>query len=215
MKKLVCIAMLTVSLVACSKKDANNSNFQEAIQKGFDEGRANHSAGMCLSINTNGSMRLGIIFDEDSQKISIGDSSSDVVTQERIDTLTDAGLIDPESNDGHTFKVSEMGKPFLRNVLDNRYPAFCTGRYTIKVESFSEPVNDGKRTYSEVAYTATLGDQAPWSNNQKVQKAMSSMVMEPHYATVYLTDNGWVMEDNSDTAGMKTSILPEPSLYMY
>lgn len=124
MKKLVCIAMLTVSLVACSKKDANNSNFQEAIQKGFDEGRANHSAGMCLSINTNGSMRLGIIFDEDSQKISIGDGSSDVVTQERIDTLTDAGLIDPESNDGHTFKVSEMGKPFLRNVLDNRYPAF-------------------------------------------------------------------------------------------
>lgn len=39
--------------------------------------------------------------------------------------------------------------------------------------------------------------------------------MEPHYAIVYLTDNGWVMEDNSDTAGMKTSILPEPSLYMY
>lgn len=72
-----------------------------------------------------------------------------------------------------------------------------------------------KRTYSEVAYTATLGDQAPWFNNQKVQKAMSSRVMEPHYATVYLTDNGWVMEDNSDTAGMKTSILPEPSLYMY
>ena len=51
MKKLVCIAMLTVSLVACSKKDANNSNFQEAIQKGFDEGRANHSAGKCLTIN--------------------------------------------------------------------------------------------------------------------------------------------------------------------
>lgn len=72
-----------------------------------------------------------------------------------------------------------------------------------------------KRTYSEVAYTATLGDQVPWFNNQKVQKAMSSMVMEPHYATVYLTDNGWVMEDNSDTSLMKTSILPEPSLYIY
>ena len=206
--------MLTVSLVACSKKDATNSNFQEAIQKGFDEGRANHSAGKCLTINALRGMPLGISFDEDSQKISIGESPYDVA-QERIGILTDAGLIDPESNDGHTFKVSEMGKPFLRKVLNNRYTAFCTGRYTIKVESFSEPVNDGKRTYSEVAYTATLVDQAPWLNNQKVQKAMSSRVMEPHYATVYLTDNGWVMEDNSDTAGMKTSILPEPSLYMY
>lgn len=211
MKKLVCIAMLTVSLVACSKKDATNSNFQEAIQKGFDEGRANHSAGKCLTINALRGMPLGISFDEDSQKISIGESPYDVA-QERIDILTDAGLIDPESNDGHTFKVSEMGKPFLRKVLNNRYTAFCTGRYTIKVESFSEPVNDGKRTYSEVAYTATLGDQAPWFNNQKVQTAMSR-IKAPQHATVYLTDNGWVMEDNSDTFLSKTDIRPEPGLY--
>ena len=40
-----------------------------------------------------------------------------------------------------------------------------------------------------------------------------SRIKAPQYATVYLTDNGWVMEDNSDTFLSKTDIRPEPGLY--
>ncbi len=204
MNKTLFAAMMAIAaLSACSDpKEANNENFQAALQKGFDEGKANFSSGVCVPIDLG-----GIAFDEASLSAKVRSDPlymplNPYETQQRLEVLAKVGLLAPQSGGESVYQVTEKGKPLLRKVsraIYGNYFAFCTGKFSIQVTAFSEPVNDGQRTYSEVRYHSVLQEPELWVNHQELRTVFANFLeQKPASATVYLTDEGWVMQERSD-----------------
>lgn len=207
--EIIGLTLLATMLAACgSAKDANNSNFEKAINK--------HFAKDCITVQP-------FVFGADSRTYPITfvlkeknsysdqaqiDQSNSKMTQP-LDLLTNVGLLSVSdgtkqvkpmfSNTEVTaptkiYSLTELGKKSLASAEST---AMCVGHYKVdEVVRFTEPNNAMGQTISQVSVIVSPVDVPAWSKNVDILKAyrLDEKLAERRKVTrtLVLASDGWI-----------------------
>ncbi|KXV15809.1 hypothetical protein CR51_02080 [Caballeronia megalochromosomata] len=187
-------------LSACgSKKDANKSNFADAIQSYLDTRN-----GVCISLPAKEApFRL--------EKKTLFDI---IHAQEKATAMVSAGLLSardiempqPGTNKlvaGTEYSLTDSGKKFLvkggSGNLGN-WDGFCGGKYKVReVENFTEPADMFGAKISQVNYTYEVDGVPAWTKDSSLQAQFPNLVtaLAPtagDKAVLVATNDGWMHE---------------------
>jgi ribosomal protein S11 len=190
-------------LGACANpKAANESNFEAAIRSSF----ASQDERQC----TQASVSFPATF---SDRTEFGPLTNDTT---QYDALSSAGLVQKSSRSIHheatwnpawtervtTYSISRDGQRYAStsqgyNGAVNARFCYAT-KVAGKVTNFTVPGDMGGMTVSQVRYTYTLSDVAPWASNAAIQEAFADVHQTiagagttEESAMLTLTNNGW------------------------
>lgn len=201
-KKILAVAAISAVLLltGCgSKKDANKSNFAEAIQSYLDTRN-----GVCISLPAKEApFRL-----EQKPFFDI------INAQEKATAMVSAGLLSardiempqPGTNKlvpGAEYSLTDAGKKYLvkggSGNLGN-WDGFCGGKFKVKeVENFTEPADMFGAKISQVNYAYEVDDVPVWAKEPSIQAQFPNLkpALAPtaaDKAVLVATNDGWIHE---------------------
>ena len=201
-------------LAACgSPKDANNSNFEKALDA--------HFAKNCITVQP-----MVLSADQNAYPMTVSLEPKDAFAQARVDQLNAMRTqpLDPlvaagvlSVSDGtkkvkplfgnneitvptKVYAVTDAGKKALVSPDSS---AMCVGHYKVdEVARFTEPNNALGQTISQVSFTVSPVDVPDWAKGDEVRKAYGLDNKLAQHAkatrTLVLASDGWI--DSSDFA---------------
>ncbi|WP_186080572.1 hypothetical protein [Burkholderia gladioli] len=202
---------LAVLLTACSSsKDANNSNFEKAINT--------HLAKTCVSIKPGGFMvgnTYPIAIALESPNSYRSQQQTDKLNADNtrpLEVLVKAGLLSvkdgttkpswtfvatPKEVPAKIYNLTDDGKKALANP-DGKGTDLCAGRYKVdEVVRFTQPSNAMGSTMSEVSYTFSTVDVPAWAKSDEVRQVYTGLASQlaDHQkgrTMLVLASDGWI-----------------------
>ncbi|MCP1605858.1 hypothetical protein [Pseudomonas citronellolis] len=194
--KIAAFSCLALALAACgSAKDANEGNFENAIQAYLDTQK-----GLCVEVPT--------------RKLPFTLENSDKPNRQnkQADALVEAGLLVKHAADvkpkswskvksASEYQVTDLGKKYLVTGESTGFFAeagFCTGKYTIVgIDNFTEPSDILGAKMSQVNFRYKVKEPADWANSESLQSAYGEFAKKikndtPDKAVLVLTNEGWM-----------------------
>lgn len=210
-KTTLSVFAVAVLLAACgSKKDANNSNFKEAINT--------HLAKTCVTVRPGGFMGgnaypISVTLQQPNNFTSPQQTAKQNENATRpYEALVKAGLL--TSKDGTTketplfgngpkdvpakiYDLTDAGKKALADP-NGKGTGLCAGRYKVdEVVRFTEPSNALGSTMSEVSYSFSAIDVPDWAKSADVQQVYTGLATQltEHQkgrTMLVLASDGWI-----------------------
>ncbi|RKE25267.1 hypothetical protein B0G76_6794 [Paraburkholderia sp. BL23I1N1] len=203
MKKLIVFALSAVALLAVSgcgsKKDANKSNFADAIQDYL-----NTTKGVCVALPRKEApfaleKKGGFFFAHEPEKAA---------------ALVNAGLLSAGETEvpsvfpnqkipATQYTLTDEGKKYLVKGGSGNFggfDAFCGGKYKVKeVVNFTEPADMFGTKISQVNYSLIVEDAPSWVTQPAIQAAYPDVKAGlgepvPSKAVLVATSEGWMHE---------------------
>lgn len=172
--------VLAFAMAGCgeSKKEPNNENFTEAIQRYLDK-KSGVDTRVCLQLS------------EYYLPFKVDLDAKDIAT---YDVLVKAGLLtrsEDQVEKKFIFNATEEGKKLL--PIDEKRDQFCFGR--MRVDTIDHSEKKSELTYN-LNYTYSVQDVPQWMNNPAVRDAFpneAEQINGPQKAEATLTrsNNGW------------------------
>uniref|UniRef100_UPI003341EAD1 hypothetical protein n=1 Tax=Castellaniella defragrans TaxID=75697 RepID=UPI003341EAD1 len=198
--KIITISSLALTIAACgSVKDANKSNFSNAIQAYLDT-----QNGLCATIPGEGFPFT--VSDQDifgSRNKKSADALADAGLLTKRDTEVKSSMFGAEMVPATEYQITDFGKKFLvtngANTL-GQHDAFCTGKYTVvEVDNFTEPSDIMGVKLSQVNYRYKVVGADDWAKSEGVRANYKNFAQETQgdiqgKAAVILTNEGWMHE---------------------
>lgn len=173
MKKILTSLAIVITLGGCSDpKEANNSNFEEVINKYLLDKKENIT---CTRVGTNFPVDNRFGFEQKYLNRYAESGLLSVISKdiEEKDFLT--GKMKKKTK--LIYNLTEKGEKYIKDGK------FCFGTPVVdKINSFTEPTAFMGKTVSEVRYQFVLDDIPSWyvPKKQKEKKVL-----------LYLSSNGW------------------------
>ncbi|TAM07281.1 MAG: hypothetical protein EPN70_03250 [Paraburkholderia sp.] len=211
--KLITSTLLAFTLAACgSSKDANNGNFEKAINA--------HFAKDCITIQPvimaadGNSYPMTVQLQQQNALFTQAQvNQNNANATQPLDVLVKAGVLSvsdgtkkvhPMFGNGEitvptkVFKLTDMGK---KASVSADSTAMCIGHYKVDdVVRFTEPNNTLGQTISQVSFTVSPVEVPDWARNADVQKVygLGDKLAEHSKVTrtLVLASDGWI--DASD-----------------
>jgi hypothetical protein len=207
--KIVASTIFTLMLAACSSpKDANNGNFEKAIDAHFAKDCINiqpfvmaadgHSYPMTVSLQQKNAFISQAQVDQDNANVT---RPLDVLVQAGVLSVSDGTKKEkPMFGNGEitvptkVYTLTDTGK---KAIVSSDSTAMCVGHYKVdEVVRFTQPNNALGQTVSEVSFTVSPVDVPDWANSADVQKVygLGNKLAEHIKATrtVVLASDGWI-----------------------
>jgi hypothetical protein len=203
MNKTTAIALTSVALLALagcgSKKDANKSNFADAIQDYL-----NTTKGVCVALPRKEApfaleKKGGFFFANEPEKAAALVSAG---LLSESDTQV-ASMMPNQKVPATEYNLTDEGKKYLvKGGSGNMggFDAFCGGKYKVKeVANFTEPADMFGTKVSQVNYSMVVEDAPGWSKQAQIQAAYPDVkagLDDPasEKAVLVATSEGWMHE---------------------
>lgn len=198
---IVAVSIVTLfGMAGCgNKKDANKSNFSEAIQ-----GYLNTTKGVCVSLPRKEApfaleKKGGFFFNHEPEKAAALVSAGLLAAS---DTEV-PGMFGKQKVAATQYVLTDEGKKYLvKGGAGNvgEFDAFCGGRYKVKeVENFTEPADMFGTKISQVNFSVVAEDAPSWVKQPQIEAAYPSVkegLDEPAQSRAVLvaTNEGWMHE---------------------
>ncbi|CAG9233056.1 Putative secreted protein [Paraburkholderia caribensis] len=198
---VVTVSLVTLfALAGCgNKKDANKSNFSEAIQDYL-----NTTKGVCVSLPRKEApfaleKKGGFFFNHEPEKAAALVSAG-LLTASETEV---PGMFGNQKVAATQYALTDEGKKYLvkgggGNIVG--FDAFCGGKYEVKeVENFTEPADMFGTKISQVNFSLVAVDAPSWSKQSQIQAAYPDVKQgldDPAQAKAVLvaTNEGWMHE---------------------
>lgn len=202
---------VAVLLSACgSSKEANNSNFEKAINA--------HFAKTCVVVRPGGfmggnaypitvSLQTPNSFTKPEQTAKQNANATrpyEVLVKAGLLTATDGTTKDtqlfgngPKEVPAKIYVLTDAGKKALADP-NGKGTGLCAGRYKVdKVVRFTEPSNAMGSTMSEVSYSFSAVDVPDWAKSADVQQVYTSLAsqladQQKGRTMLVLASDGWI-----------------------
>ncbi|MGF7192493.1 hypothetical protein JOE11_005571 [Robbsia andropogonis] len=211
--KIVASTLITFMLAACgSAKDANNRNFEKAINAHFAKDCINiqpfvmnadgHRYPMTVSLQPKDAGISQTLIDQNNANAT---RPLDVLVQAGVLSVSDGTKTEKQMFGKGEFTVpikvytlTETGK---KAIVSSDRTTMCIGHYKVdEVVRFTQPDNALGQTISEVSLTVSPVDVPDWAKRDDVQKAYGlSNELADHIKTtrtVLLASDGWIDADD-------------------
>ncbi|MFT4437881.1 hypothetical protein ACMX25_31520 [Caballeronia sp. 15715] len=182
-----------------SKKDANKSNFESAIQSYLDT-----RSGVCIALPAKDApFKLekvgGFNFNQEHEKAAALVSAGLLSARDTAVPLMGSNRMVA----GSEYTLTDEGKKYLVKGGSGNlggWDGFCGGKYKVKeVENFTEPADMFGTKISQVNYLYTVDDAPAWAKQPAIQALYPSLQKDLRAnagdkAVLVATNDGWMHE---------------------
>lgn len=186
MKKILFLVPLLFLVLGCAdKKEANKSNFADALDEYYQK--------RCILISTKKSATIDPQF---SFKSGERYGTWHVGDVDKYDYLTKLGLYKKSQKNGNIlYNITSKGEKVFTTYEHNIFHGICVGNYEIdKITNFTKPANMLGRIASNVQFVSRVANKVDFAKSEEFKKLFKGSLFKntPNKMLMILTDNGWV-----------------------